>query len=415
MKRVVITGLGALTPLGNNVKTYWDNLLRGVSGARPITNFDASQFRTQFACGLKDFNPSDHLDKSTLRKTDPYVQYALIAVDEAVKDAGLDFEKMDPLDTGVIWGSGQGGMQTFEDEIKEYAKGNFIPRFNPFFVPKIISNMAAGMISIKYGLMGINYAVVTACSTSNTAIMDALNYLRLGKANVIIAGGSEAPITEAAVGGFSSMKALSNNNEDPQTASRPFDPTRNGFVLGEGAGALILEELEHAQKRGAAIYGEIVGAAMTADAYHMTGSHPDGLGSYHSMRLAIKDASVSPKEIDYINAHATSTPIGDPSEAKAIAKVFGADVEKIFISATKSMTGHLLGGAGAVEAIASILATKNNVIPPTINTTEIDPEIPKQLNIVLKDPLQKPIRFSMSNTFGFGGHNSSIVFKKFEE
>ena len=414
MKRVVITGLGALTPLGNDVATYWDHLLRGVSGARPITSFDASLFRTQFACDLKNFNPADFLDKGTIRRTDPYVQYALVAADQAIQDSGLDFNTMDPLDTGVVWGSGQGGMKTFEEEVKEYTKGNYMPRFNPFFVPKIISNMAAGLISIKYGLMGINYAVVTACSTSNTAIMDALNYLRLGKAKVIITGGSEAPITEAAVGGFSSMKAMSNNNDDPATASRPFDPTRNGFVLGEGAGALVLEELEHALARGATIYGEVAGAAMTADAYHMTGSHPDGLGSYHAMRLAIKDAGLEPADVAYINAHATSTPVGDPSEAKAIARVFGAAADQLHVSATKSMTGHLLGGAGAVEAIATILAIRNNIIPPTINTREIDPEIPPQLNIVLNEPLKKPVAVAMSNTFGFGGHNSSVVFKQYD-
>src|SRR5690625_1724229 len=415
MKRVVITGLGALTPLGNNVKTFWENMLHAVSGARKITNFDPSLFRTQFACDLKDFNPADYLDRKTIRKADPFVQYALIAAEEAIKDSGLDFDKMDPLDTGVIWGSGEGGIKTFEKEIKDYAEGEYVPRFNPFFVTKIISNMAAGMISIKYGLMGINYAVVTACSTSNTAIMDALNYIRLGKAKVIITGGSEAPITESSLGGFSSMKALSNDNDHPENASRPFDSSRNGFVLGEGAGALVLEELEHAKERGATIYGEVAGGAMTADAYHMTGSHPDGIGSYHSMRLAVKDAGLSPVDIDYINAHATSTPIGDPSEAKAIARLFGTDTGQLHISATKSMTGHLLGGAGAVEAIASIQAIKNNIVPPTINTTEIDKDIPKQLNIVVKEPLEKKVKVSMSNTFGFGGHNCTFIFKEFNK
>src|SRR5699024_341787 len=331
MKRVVITGLGGLTPLGNDVATYWNNLLKGVPGARAISYFDASQFKTRFACDLKDFDIKDYMDRKTARKTDPYVHYALIAAEQAVKDSGLDFDKMDPLDSGVIWGSGQGGMKTFEEEIKNYAEGNYRPRFNPFFVPKIISNMAAGMISIKYGLMGINYAVVTACSTSNTALMDALNYIRMGKAKVIVTGGSEAPITEASVGGFSSMKALSNDNDNPEGASRPFDPTRNGFVLGEGAGALILEDLEHAKQRGAAIYAEIVGASMTADAYHMTGSHPNGEGSFHSMRLAIKDAGLAPKDVDYINAHATSTPVGDPSETKAIARLFGNDTEQMHL------------------------------------------------------------------------------------
>ncbi|HLR38730.1 MAG TPA: beta-ketoacyl-ACP synthase II [Chitinophagaceae bacterium] len=415
MKRVVITGLGGLTPLGNDVATYWNNLLKGVPGARAISYFDASQFKTRFACDLKDFDIKDYMDRKTARKTDPYVHYALIAAEQAVKDSGLDFDKMDPLDSGVIWGSGQGGMKTFEEEIKNYAEGNYRPRFNPFFVPKIISNMAAGMISIKYGLMGINYAVVTACSTSNTALMDALNYIRMGKAKVIVTGGSEAPITEASVGGFSSMKALSNDNDNPEGASRPFDPTRNGFVLGEGAGALILEDLEHAKQRGAAIYAEIVGASMTADAYHMTGSHPNGDGSFHSMRLAIKDAGLAPKDIDYINAHATSTPVGDPSETKAIARLFGNDTDQMHLSGTKSMTGHLLGGAGAVEAIATIQAIRNNVIPPTINTKEIDEAIPKHLNIVLGEPVEKKVKVGMSNTFGFGGHNSTIVFKEFED
>ncbi len=413
MKRVVITGLGALTPIGNDVTAYWENLLRGTSGARPITNFDAALFRTQFACDLKGFDPSDHLDKGLIRRTDPYIQYALVAAEQAVKDSGLDFEKMNPLDTGVIWGSGEGGVQTFEEEITGYVKGGFKPHFNPYFVPKIISNMAAGMISIKYGLMGINYAVVTACSTSNTAIMDALNYLRIGKAKVIITGGSEAAITEASVGGFSAMRALSTDNEQPQTASRPFDQDRNGFVLGEGAGALILEELEHARQRNATIYAEVAGAAMTADAFHITGSHPDGKGSFHSMRLALKDARMEPADIDYINAHATSTPIGDPSEAKAIADVFKNHTDRLHISGTKSMTGHLLGGAGAIEAIASIFSIKNNVVPPTINTTTIDPEIPQQLHIVLKEPLEKEIHRAMSNTFGFGGHNCTVIFKEY--
>ncbi len=414
MNRVVITGLGGVTPLGNDVATFWNNLLKGMSGARPISYFDASKFKTRFACDLKDFDAQSFLDRKTVRKTDPYVQYALVSAEQAVQDSGIDFSKMDPLDSGVIWGSGEGGMKTFEDEIKSYTQGEFNPRFNPFFVPKIIVNMAAGMISIKYGLMGINYAVVTACATSNTAIMDALNYIRLGKAKVIVTGGSEAPITEASVGGFSSMKALSADNEDPEHASRPFDPTRNGFVLGEGAGALILEDLEHAKARGANIYAEVAGASMTADAYHMTGSHPDGEGSFHSMRLAVKDAGLSPKDIDYINAHATSTPVGDPSEARAIARLFGEDTSQLHISGTKSMTGHLLGGAGAIEAIATIQAIRNNIVPPTINTREIDESVPEQLNIVLEKPLEKKVKVGMSNTFGFGGHNSSIVFKEYE-
>jgi len=408
MKRVVITGLGAITPIGNQVKAFWENLLAGKSGAATITKFDASKFRTQFACEIKDYDPTQYLDKNDLRKTDPFTQYALIAAQQAVDDAGIDFASMNPFDTGVIWGSGQGGMQTFEEQVKEYTLGNYQPRFNPFFVPKLIANMASGMISIRFGLMGINYTTVSACSTSNTAIMDALNYIRWGKAKVIITGGSEAPITEASVGGFCAMKAMSQRNDDPATASRPFDTGRDGFVMGEGAGALVLEEYEHAVARGAHIYAEVAGAAMTADAYHMTATHPEGLGAYEAMKRALEDGGLNPSAVDYLNAHATSTPVGDLSEIAAITKLLGPSVA---ISATKSMTGHLLGAAGAIEAIASILSIKYGVIPPTINTQELDPALPADLNIVLGTAVEKKVKVAMSNTFGFGGHNGIVVFK----
>jgi 3-oxoacyl-[acyl-carrier-protein] synthase II len=412
LKRAVITGLGALTPIGNNVTDFWNNLITGKSGATRITKFNPDPFRTQFACELKDYDPAKLLDRNDVRRTDPFTQYALVAAQQAVADSGLDFSKMDPFDSGVIWGSGQGGMQTFEEQVKEYTVGNYIPRFNPFFVPKLIANMASGMISIKYGLMGINYTTVSACSTSNTAIMDALNYIRLGKAKVIITGGSEAPITEASVGGFCAMKAMSTRNDDPATASRPFDTERDGFVMGEGAAALVVEEYEHAVARGAHIYAELVGAAMTADAYHMTSTHPEGLGALTAMKKALEDAALTPADVDYLNAHATSTPVGDLSELAAIRTVFGDTPEHLSISATKSMTGHLLGAAGAIEAIACILSINNGIIPPTINTTQLDPAIPAGLQIVLGDAVQKKVRVAMSNTFGFGGHNGIVVFSE---
>jgi len=411
MKRVVITGLGALTPLGNDVAAFWANLVAGKSGAARITRFNPERFKTQFACELKGFDPLQYLDKNEVRRTDSFVQYALVAADQAIKDSGLDFASMDPLDTGVIWGSGQGGMETFEEQVKEYTQSGFNPRFNPFFVPKLIVNMASGMISIKYGLMGINYTAVSACSTSNTAIMDALNYIRLGKAKVIIAGGSEAPITEASLGGFSAMKAMSARNSDPEAASRPFDTGRDGFVMGEGAGALVLEEYEHARARGAHIYAEVAGAAMTADAYHMTATHPEGLGAYHAMRLALADGGINAEEVDYLNAHATSTPVGDISELHAVEKLFG-NAKNLSVSATKSMTGHLLGAAGAIEAIASILSMRDGVIPPTINLTDLDPAVPAGMDIVRNETKEKKVSVAMSNTFGFGGHNGIVVFKK---
>jgi 3-oxoacyl-[acyl-carrier-protein] synthase II len=411
MKRVVVTGMGALTPLGNDVASFGSNLFAGKSGAAGITKFDSTLFRTKFACEVKDFNPACFLDKADIRKTDPFAQYALVAADQAVKDAGIDFSTMDPFHTGVIWGSGQGGMQTFEEQVKDYASNNFNPRFSPYFAPKIIINIAPGLISMKYGLMGINYATVSACATSNTAIMDAFNYIRWGKAKVMITGGSEAPITEASIGGFSSMKALSARNDDPTGASRPFDVNRDGFVMGEGAGALVLEEYEHAKQRGATIHAELVGAAMTADAYHMTATHPEGLGAYTAMKFALEDATLNPGDVDYLNAHATSTPVGDLSEVAAIGRLF-TDKDNLSISATKSMTGHLLGAAGAIEAIACILSIKNSLVPPTINVTDLDPAIPGWMHIVCGKTIEKKVNVAMSNTFGFGGHNGIVIFKK---
>ncbi|WP_212003042.1 beta-ketoacyl-ACP synthase II [Chitinophaga sp. HK235] len=412
MKRVVITGMGAITPLGNNVTSFWNNLVAGTSGAATITRFDAARFRTKFACELKGYDPAAALDKAEIRKTDPFTQYALSAAAEAISDAGLDFSTMNPFDTGVIWGSGQGGMQTFEEQVTEYVTGDYNPRFSPYFVPRLISNMASGMISIKYGLMGINYTTVSACATSNTAIMDALNYIRWGKAKVMVTGGSEAPITPASVGGFCAMKAMSARNNDPAVASRPFDTDRDGFVMGEGAAALILEEYEHAKARGAHIYAEVAGAAMTADAYHMTATHPEGLGAYQAMKGALEDAGLNQQEVDYLNAHATSTPVGDLSEIAAITRLFGAQPDRLHISATKSMTGHLLGAAGAIEAIACVKSITDSIIPPTINTTTLDPQIPASLQIVLQTAMEKEVKVAISNTFGFGGHNGIVVFKK---
>jgi 3-oxoacyl-[acyl-carrier-protein] synthase II len=412
MKRVVVTGIGALTPIGNDIQTFWDSLTNGRSGAGRITKFDPSAFRTQIACELKGFDPTTLLDRAELKRTDPFTQYALAAAKEAIEDSGLDFDSMNPYDTGVIWGSGQGGMLTFEEQVRDYADNDYKPRFSPFFIPKLISNMASGMISIKYGLMGINYTTVTACSSANTAIMDAFNYIRWGKAKVIVTGGSEAPITEASVGGFSSMKAMTTRNDDPKTACRPFDTGRDGFLMGEGAGALILEEYEHAIARNATIYAEVGGAAMTADAYHMTSTHPEGEGAGTAMRFALEDANLSPEDVDYLNAHATSTAVGDISEIKAITKLFKDKSQKLHISATKSITGHLMGAAGAIEAIASVLAIKHSIVPPTINLTDLDPEIPADINIVKDEALEKSVDVAMSNTFGFGGHNGIIVFKK---
>jgi 3-oxoacyl-[acyl-carrier-protein] synthase II len=412
LKRVVITGIGALTPLGNNVADFWQGILAGKSGASTITRFDASLFRTQVACELKDFDATKYLDRAELKRTDLFTQYALIASDEAIKDSGFEFEKMNPFDVGVIWGTGQGGMETFEEQVTEYAQGNGSPRFSPFFIPKLLPNMASGMISIRHGYMGINYTAISACATSNTAIMDAFNYIRLGKAKIIISGGSEAPITPASVGGFSAMKAMTGRNDDPLTASRPFDAHRDGFVMGEGAAALVLEEYEHAVKRGAKIYGEVGGAAMTADAYHMTSTHPEGIGATYAMNLALEEAGVTISDVDYLNAHATSTPVGDLSEIKAITNLTGPGKNKLFVSATKSMTGHLLGAAGAIEAIICLLSMRDSVIPATINTTELDSTIPDNMNIVIGETIQHPVKVTLSNTFGFGGHNGIVVFKE---
>jgi 3-oxoacyl-[acyl-carrier-protein] synthase II len=412
MKRVVITGMGVISPLGNDVTTLWDNLKAGKSSTARITKFDASQFRTQIASEVHGFDPETFLDRAEIKRTDLFTQYALGAAKQAIEDSKLDIPSMDPFDIGVIWGSGQGGQATFEEQVTEYVTGDFKPRFSPFFVPKMIVNMASGMISIKYGLMGINYTTVSACSTSNTAIMDALNYIRWGKAKVIVTGGSEAPITPASVGGFSAMKAMSTQNDHPETACRPFDVKRDGFIMGEGAAALILEEYEHAVARGATIYAEVAGAAMTADAYHMTATHPEGLGASHAMRSALKDAGLTIHDVDYLNAHATSTPVGDISEIKAITNVFGNDLDRLHVSATKSMTGHLLGAAGAIEAIASALSIRDSIIPPTINITELDPAVPANLKLVMNEALHKSVDVAMSNTFGFGGHNGIVVFRK---
>jgi len=412
LNRVVVTGIGALTPIGNDIKSFWENALAGKSGANRITRFDPTLFRTQFACELKDFNAADHLERSDIKRTDTFTQYAIVASDEAIKDSGFDFSKMDPFDVGVIWGTGQGGMETFEQQVTEYAKGNGSPRYSPFFVPKFLTNMASGMISLRHGYMGINYTAVSACATSNTAIMDAFNYIRLGKAKIVITGGSEAPIVEASIGGFSAMKAMSARNDAPQQASRPFDIDRDGFVMGEGAGALILEEYEHAIARGAKIYAELTGAAMTADAYHMTSTHPEGLGAAKAMELALTEAGITIADVDYLNMHATSTPVGDLSELKAVTSLSGTGPTTMQIGATKSMTGHLLGAAGAIEAIICLLAIEHQMLPPTINTGTLDPAFPANLNLVPNHAIQHKVNVAMSNTFGFGGHNGIVVFKK---
>lgn len=410
--RVVVTGLGAITPLGNNVQEFWDNAINGVSGAAPITKFNPEKFKTQFACEVKDFNPKKYLDRNEIKRSDLFTQYGLYSSAEAMEDAGIDTDKISPFDIGVIWATGQGGMGTFEEEVKEYTNNNYEPRFSPFFVPRLIPNMASGMISMKFGLMGINYTTISACASSNTAIMDAFNYIKMGKAKVFVTGGSEAPVTEATIGGFTAMKAMSTRNDDPATASRPYDTERDGFVMGEGACTLILEEYEHAKARGAKIYGEIVGASMTADAYHLTATHPEGIGALRGMKLALDEARLNVDDVDYINTHSTSTPVGDISEVKAVSKLYENSTKKPLVSGTKSMTGHLLGAAGAAEGLLSLLAVKEGVIPPTINTENIDPEIPDQIDIITKDALEKDISVSMSNNFGFGGHNSILVFKK---
>ncbi|RAV99209.1 beta-ketoacyl-ACP synthase II [Pseudochryseolinea flava] len=411
-RRVVVTGLGALTPLGNTVTDFWNNLIEGKSGAAAITRFDTTKFKTKFACELKGYDPLNYFEKAEIRKMDPFTHYAMITTAEALKDSALDLDKVDKTRVGVIWGSGNGGFQTFQQEVMEFAKGDGTPRINPYFIPKVIVDIASGWISIKYGFMGLNFTTVSACATSTTALIDAMNYIRWGKADVIVAGGSEAAINEAGIGGFSALKALSTRNEDPATASRPFDIGRDGFVMGEGAGSLILEEYEHAKRRGAKIYAEVAGGGMSADAYHLTATHPEGAGAILGMKWALEDAELKPEDVDYLNPHATSTPVGDESEMKAVSKFFGDHASKLHISATKSATGHLLGGAGAIEAIIAIKALHENTVPPTINTTQIDPTMPQGLNIVIGKKVSKTIHVAMSNTFGFGGHNATAVFKK---
>ncbi|MFN0015841.1 MAG: beta-ketoacyl-ACP synthase II [Saprospiraceae bacterium] len=412
MKRVVVTGLGAITPIGNTVSAYFEGLQKGVSGANIITQFDATLFKTHFACEVKDFNPEAHIDRREARRLDRFTQFAMVCAEEALQDSLLDLNAIDKQRVGVIWASGIGGLATLEKEIEEHITGSGTPRHNPFLIPKMISDIAAGQISIQYGFMGINYATVSACASSSHGLMNAFDYIRMGRADIIISGGSEATITKTAVGGFNSMKALSERNDDFATASRPFDKDRDGFVLGEGAGALILEEYEHAKKRGARIYAEVVGAAATADAYHITAPHPEGIGVLNVMNLALKDAGLKTTDIDYINVHGTSTPLGDVAELKAIRQVFGEHAYELNISSTKSMTGHLLGAAGAIEAIASILAIQNSFVPPTINHFTDDPEIDPKLNLTFNQAQQRTVNAAMSNTFGFGGHNASILFRK---
>lgn len=412
LKRVVVTGLGALTPIGSNVKDYWNSLLNGVSGAAPITLFDASNFKTQFACEVKNFDPNDHFDRKEARKLDRFSQYALVSVEEAIQNAGITPDNVDPDRVGVIWGSGIGGLETFQQECFNYAKGDGTPRFNPFFIPKMIADIASGHISIKYGFRGPNFTTVSACASSTNALIDAFTYIRLGKADIFVAGGSEAAVNEAGIGGFNALKALSTNNENYKTASRPFDSTRDGFVLGEGAGAIILEEYEHAKKRGAHIYCELVGGGMSADAHHMTAPHPEGLGASNVMRYALDDAGMTIDEVDYINVHGTSTPLGDVAESKAILEVFGEHAYNLNISSTKSMTGHLLGAAGAIEAIACILSVVNDVVPPTINHVHPDENLDPKLNFTFNKAQHRTVRAALSNTFGFGGHNTSAIFRK---
>ncbi len=414
MRRVVITGLGALTPVGNDVDSFWKNIQAGFSGAGKITKFDTSKFKTTFACELKDFDSKAHFDVKEIRKYDLFSQYALVSVQQAVEDGKIDFETLNRDRIGVIWGSGNGGIQTFQDQMIEFCEGDGTPRFTPFFIPRILVDIASGIISIKYGLRGVNFCPVSACATSNTALIEAFNYIRWNKADMIISGGSEAAITQSAIGGFSSAKALSTLNETPELASRPFDVNRGGFVMGEGAGALILEEYEHAKKRGAKIYAEVVGGGMAADAYHLTGTHPEGDGAVLGMNLALEEAGISPDKIDYINMHATSTSQGDTSELIAAKRVFG-ERKSLSISGTKSMTGHLLGAAGAIEAIICIKALQDNMLPPTINTKEIEPEFADLFDFPLEKAQPKEIQYAMSNTFGFGGHIASVILKKWAE
>lgn len=411
MRRVVVTGLGVVSAVGNDVAGFWNNIVEGKSPAKPITRFNPEKFKTQFATQITDLDPKNYLDRNDIKRSDLYTQYALIAAKQAIEDSGFDINQISPFDVGVIFGTAQGGMETFEQQYKEYASSGFEPHFNPFFIPKTLVNMASGIISIKFGLMGVNFSTASACASANTAIMDAFNYIRWGKAKIIVTGGSDAPISEASIGGYNSLKALSTRNDNPTKASRPFDIERDGFVMGEGAGVLVLEDYEHAKARGAHIYAEIAGSAMTSDAYHITATHPEGKGAIEGMKRALEDASMSASDIGYVNAHATSTPVGDISESKAISTVFGANND-LHVSATKSVTGHLLGAAGAVEAIVSVKSITDGIVPPTINTETIDPEIPKNLKIVTKEAINKKINAALSNTFGFGGHNGIVIFKK---
>lgn len=414
LKRVVVTGLGALTPIGNNIEEYWTNLINGVSGAAPITYFDAAKFKTRFACELKNFDVKDYIDRKESRRMDRFTQYAMIASDEAIKDADLNLENINKYKVGVIWGAGIGGLETFQNEVLNFASGDGTPKFNPFFIPKMIADIAPGHISIKHGFMGPNYTTVSACASSANAIIDALNYIRLGHCDVVVTGGSEAAVTIAGMGGFNAMHALSTRNDDPKSASRPFDAERDGFVLGEGAGALILEEYEHAKARGAKIYAEVIGGGLSSDAHHMTAPHPEGLGVIAVMKNCLENSGIKPEEVDHINTHGTSTPLGDVAELKAISEVFGEYAKNININSTKSMTGHLLGAAGAIEAIASVLAMKHGIIPPTINHSNDDENINSELNLTLNKAQKREIKVAMSNTFGFGGHNACVAFKKLD-
>ncbi len=414
LKRVVVTGLGALTPIGNTLDEYWEGLVAGKSGAAPITYFDTEKFKTKFACELKNFNVLDFLDRKEARKLDRFTQYAIVASEEAIADANFD-DSLDKYRVGVIWGAGIGGLETFQNEVLNFASGDGTPRFNPFFIPKMIADIAPGNISIRNGYMGPNYTTVSACASSANAIIDALNYIRLGHCDVIVTGGSEAAVTIAGVGGFNAMHALSTRNDDPQSASRPFDAERDGFVLGEGAGALILEEYEHAKARGAKIYAEVIGGGLSSDAYHMTAPHPEGIGVIKVMENCLRDAGIKPEDVDAINTHGTSTPLGDVAELKAISQVFGDHAKNININSTKSMTGHLLGAAGAIEAIASIMSIQKGIVPPTINHANVDSNIDPSLNLTLNKPQERDVKIAMSNTFGFGGHNACVVLKKYEE
>lgn len=413
LKRVVVTGLGTINPIGNNIQEYWNNLEQGVSGCELITSFDTTKFKTKFACQVKNFDPTNYFDRKEVRKLDPYAIFALVSADEAVKDSGINLETIDKDRAGVVWASGIGGLQTITEELKGYFAGDGTPRFSPFFIPKMISDIAAGHISMKYGFRGPNFSTVSACASSTNALIDAYNLIRLGKADVFISGGSEASVNDIGVGGFNAMQALSTNNDEFKSASRPFDVTRDGFVMGEGGAGLILEELEHAKARGAKIYCEVIGGGMTADAHHLTAPHPEGLGARNVMLRALEDAEIKPEDIDYINVHGTSTPLGDIAEPKAILSVFGEHAYKLNISATKSMTGHLLGAAGAVESIAAIFAITKGIIPPTINFKNPDPEIDSKLNFTFNKAQKREVRAALSNTFGFGGHNSSVIFKKY--